>query len=232
MKKVAVCAWLSQDGHTCSRCLDTTVVAGFSAVYLLTWPSEVDSQFPSANFILVDVNAIWPGQSVVQMAFSATGDSLRSLEVASCLRYAAESVTLSDCSHVCIIECDSIWVQKWESLGFFGVEFGSVVSRRRLLSRTSTMDLKTRSVNHYCQKPFDMRRLGLPFQFASESAILRSIAEDVIRIFSSMTSGCNFSSGAMGALVLRHVNAHGLRGAITTESTFRPMHTLALASED
>ena len=230
MKKAAVCAWFSPDGDICSGCLDTTVVAEFEAVYLLTWLSATDLPSLPAHLTVVDVSTMWPEQSLTRMALSRTKDFLRALEVACCFHYAAQNIKREDFSHVCIFECDSIWIGKWDSLGFLGAEFGSVVCRPRLRLKTSIIERKIEGVNDYCQQPFDMRQLSLPFQLSTGSAILQSIATDLSRMVAELTFDITFTFREVMALVLSHVNTHGLRKAILTESTFMPLHTTARAS--
>jgi hypothetical protein len=98
------------------------------------------------------------------------------------LTYAAD-VALCDqnATHVCVCDCDTIWLRKWESWGrFCGHEIASGSQNATGFQRAfRETDWQKDLIEHYGRKPRDGLRVCMPMQFPVASELLPALVHGI-----------------------------------------------------
>lgn len=244
-QKVAVCFWHNLDSakalpFAVQKGLESTRVAGFAAVHLLTY--QQFSNLP-AHIEVIDANQILEVSLFLSLyqtgkaCFPEKGTDDKQTRVghsaAICLlsdkirlQYSA-TLRRTAFSHVCVIDCDTLWLKAWSDVGFFGFHFGGITENPSSLANRDILRRKLRFLNDYTRKPGDMGKIVPPFQFVTESPCLTTIVSASAIADLCPTSGV-FPAWAndfdlIMDNVLDAVNKHGLRGAIALPHVFSPV---------
>ena len=143
------------------------------------------------------------------------------------LTYAAD-VALCDqnATHVCVCDCDTIWLRKWDSWGrFCGHEIASGSQNATGFQRAfRETDWQKDLIEHYGRKPRDGLRVCMPMQFPVASELLPALVHDIKGfVFPDNGEFTNTNFVCVMHATLDILNDHGCREAIADAHVFTPV---------
>ena len=241
-KKLAVCFWHNivqseELPYAQYMGLLSSEKAAFEAVHLLSYQRYVNVP---RHVTWVDARAIMPHERFLQLYESGKvnfrveiapgkkGDAEHSSVVCLLsdfirLKYAA-TIRLVNYSRVAVIDCDTIWLRKWDSEGVLGCEFASLCENASSFENFDKLKRRVKFLLKYATEPGDMGKIVPPFQFIPQSPVLATINDSIFRlcpdtgIFPPVRNWEIIMDSVLSA-----VNQHGLRGSIVAPNVFTPV---------
>ena len=190
-KKLAVCFWHNivqseELPYAQYMGLLSSDKAAFEAVHLLSYQRYVNVP---RHVTWVDARAIMPHERFLQLYESGKvnfrveiapgkkGDAEHSSVVCLLsdfirLKYAA-TIRLVNYSRVAVIDCDTIWLRKWDSKGVLGCEFASLCENASSFENFDKLKRKVKFLLKYATEPGDMGKIVPPSNLSRSRQYLR-----------------------------------------------------------
>lgn len=243
MSKIAVAFWQNLDEEdkelpsSIVKGLESTQLAGFTRVVLLTFQTFLNTP---EHITVIDARAIMPYECFKALYQSGSdnfpvqigpGKSKKVKHspviclIADVIRfkYAAE-VTRDQCDCICIIDCDTLWLQKWTSVGCLGFNFASVIQNPSSLLNRNMLQRKLGWLQRYGRVPGDKLRLSFPGQFVTGHPVLKTIIGKIEHLCPTTGQFPDVKDwDVVMKAFLAGIEEHGLRDAIVPHHAFSPV---------